>query len=459
MGNILESSFRDPSGFLFKKNSVLYRQINHGYKENYDFAINSGLYDELIELKLLVPHEEVFVDCFDREGYAVIKPFELPVISYPYEWSFSQLKDAALLTLNIQQKALSKGLSLKDASAYNVQFYNGKPIFIDTLSFEKIRSGQPWIAYKQFCQHFLAPLALMAKTDITLNQLLKTNIDGLPLELTSKLLPFTTRFNFSLAIHIHLHARSQLKYANKKIDTDRSGRTFSINAFYAIIDSLKTAVLKLNWEPTGTEWYDYYESNNNYSDESLSLKKDIVEKFLSALSIRSAWDLGANTGIFSNLAAKHCDYVCAWDIDPACVELNYRSVSHSEIKKIYPLLLDLTNPSSSIGWNNNERFSFKDRGPVDVTLVLGLIHHLVFSNNLSLEMIAQFLSEITFSLIIEFIPKSDSQVKKLLRNREDIFQTYDIENFELAFSRYFKNLENKPIGNTGRVIFLMQALR
>ena len=176
------------------------------------------------------------------------------------------------------------------------------------------------------------------------------------------------------------------------------------------------------------------------------------------LSIRSVWDLGANTGMFSRLAARCSDYVCAWDIDPACVDLNYRSVVDSGTKNIYPLLLDLTNPSSAIGWNHNERSSFKNRGPVDMVLALGLIHHLVISNNISLEMVADFLSGITTSLIIEFIPKSDSQVKKLLRNREDIFPKYDIENFELVFSQHFKLLEKKSIVNSDRTLYLMKIL-
>jgi len=453
----LDCSFRDPSGFLFRKDAILYRQINRSYKENYDYAKNSGLYDEFIKHGLLIPHEEVAVDCLDSDGFIVIKPVELPLISYPYEWSFSQLKEAALLTLNIQQKALSMGSSLKDASAYNVQLYQGKPIFIDTLSFEKLSPGQPWIAYRQFCQHFLAPLALMAKTDISLNQLFKTNIDGIPLELASKLLPLATRLNFSLAIHIHLHARTQSKNASKEIDENQLKSSFSIKSFHAIIDSLKTAVLKLKWEPVGTEWHNYYDSNNNYTDESMSLKKDIVKEFLDMFSFRSAWDLGANNGTFSSLVAKNSDYVCAWDIDPACVEQNYRTVIDSETTNIYPLLLDLTNPVPAIGWNNKERFSFKERGPVDVTLALGLIHHLAISNNLPLDMIAQFLSEITFTLIIEFVPKSDSQVKKLLRNRNDIFNNYDINNFELIFSQYFKTIEKRPIDNTGRTLYLMQV--
>ena len=177
------------------------------------------------------------------------------------------------------------------------------------------------------------------------------------------------------------------------------------------------------------------------------------------LSFRSVWDLGANNGTFSRLVAKDCDcnYVCAWDIDPACVEQNYRTVTDSKITNIYPLLLDLTNPGPAIGWNNKERFSFKERGPVDVTLALGLIHHLAISNNLPLDMIAQFLSEITFTLVIEFVPKSDSQVKILLRNRNDIFDNYDINNFELIFSQYFKTIEKRPIDNTDRTLYLMQV--
>jgi len=458
MSKKLDCSFRDPSGFLFRKDTVLYRQINHSYKENYDYSKNTGLYNELIEHGLLIPYEEVAVSCLDSDGFIVIKPVELPLITYPYEWSFSQLKEAALLTLNIQQKALSKGLSLKDASSYNVQLYKGKPIFIDTLSFEKLSPGKPWIAYKQFCQHFLAPLALMAKTDISLNQLFKTNIDGIPLQLASKLLPLTTILNFSLAIHIHLHARTQSKIAAKEIDPIRLKGSFSIKSFHALIDSLKTAVLKLKWEPVGTEWHNYYDSNNNYTDASMSFKIDTVIEFLGMLSFRTVWDLGANNGTFSILAAKNCDYVCAWDIDPACVEQNYRTVVDSKTTNIYPLLLDLTNPSPAIGWNNKERSSFKDRGPVDVTLALGLIHHLVISNNLPLEMIAQFLSEITSTLIIEFVPKSDSQMKKLLKNRNDIFNNYNINNFELIFSQYFKTLKKRQIDNTDRTLYLMQIL-
>ena len=210
------SSFRDPSGFLFYKNNLIYRQVNISYKENYDHLMESGLYKILINKKLLIPHREVDASSLsDRKSYKTIKPELIPFISYPYEWSFSQLKNAALTAIKIQKYSLDFGMSLKDCSAYNIQFFNGKPIFIDTLSFEKFKPNKPWIAYRQFCQHFLAPLALMSCKDIRLNQLFKIYIDGIPLDLASSLLPIKTYFKFFLLTHIHLHAKSQKHFSKK----------------------------------------------------------------------------------------------------------------------------------------------------------------------------------------------------------------------------------------------------
>ena len=207
---ILPSSFRDPGGFLFFREGTLYRQINRSFEEQYTHLINSGLYDTLLSQQLLIPHEIVDIPPEDPDNaYKIIKPLPIPFISYPYEWSFSQLKDAALLTLEIQKISLEYGMILKDATAYNVQFFRGRPVFIDTLSFEKYESGTPWIGYRQFCQHFLAPLALMGYTDIRLLQLLRNNIDGIRLDLTSRLLPGATWLNLGILMHIHLHAKSE----------------------------------------------------------------------------------------------------------------------------------------------------------------------------------------------------------------------------------------------------------
>jgi len=243
--NKLASSFRDPSGFMFREDGVLKRQINNSYAANYDLLMTSGLYSELVEKKLLVEHEELEHVCNDPQCYKLIKPFELPFISYPYEWTFGQLKDAALATLAIQKIAMKHGMSLKDASAFNIQFNKGMPVLIDTLSFEKLDRTRPWVAYRQFCQHFLAPLALSAYRDIRMIQMARLHIDGVPLDLASKLLPAKTWLYPSLLAHIHLHANSQRKYADKNID--KSAHSMGKYALQGMISNLIKTIGKLNW--------------------------------------------------------------------------------------------------------------------------------------------------------------------------------------------------------------------
>ena len=320
MANLdISSSFRDPSGFLFLRDGVIYRQVNTRYKENYDHLINSGLYKSLVDSGLLIPHGEVDINyAKSNDAYKVLKPELIGFISYPYEWCFSQLKDAALATLEIQKRALEFGMTLKDCSAYNIQFTKGKPVFIDTLSFEKYHEGEPWVGYKQFCQHFLAPLALMSYRDPRLNQLFRVYIDGAPLDLASSLLPFRTRFNFHLLVHIYFHCASQKHYADKPIKKEMIKKRVSRTSFLGLIYSLESCVKKLKWCSKGTEWVDYYESSN-YNLEAINHKKQLVSDFLDRISPKTVWDLGANTGLFSRIASNKGIQTICFDIDPACV--------------------------------------------------------------------------------------------------------------------------------------------
>jgi hypothetical protein len=448
------SSFRDPSGFLFFQDGLVYRQINTAYRENYDQLIDSGLYKTLVDAELLIPHEEVDkAYALSDEAYKVIKPELIPFISYPYEWCFSQLKDAALTTLKIQRMSYDYGMSLKDCSAYNIQFRKRKPVLIDTLSFEKYREGQPWVAYRQFCQHFLASLALMSCRDIRLNQLLRVYMDGIPLDLASSLLPFRTRFRSSLLFHIHLHARSQKHFADKTVDM--TGRKMSRLSFLGLIDNLESATKKLKWRAQGTEWANYYE-DTNYSTAALEHKKQIVAEFLDRIKPESVWDLGANVGTFSRIASDKGIQTISFDIDPAAVERNYLQCIDREETNILPLLLDLTNPSPDIGWENQERESLLKRGPTNTVLALALIHHLAISNNLPFNRIAGFLSNICSSLVIEFVPKNDSQVQRLLSTREDIFPNYTQQAFESAFREHFMIEDSVSIRDSERILYLMQ---
>ncbi len=454
-GHKSNASFRDPDGFLFEVEETIFRQVNLSYKENFDLLMESGLYTRLVKEKLLIPHSEVNnSQKYSDSAYKVIKPLRIPFISYPYEWSFSQLKDAAFLTLQIERVALEFGMSLKDASAFNVQFLEGKPIFIDTLSFEKYKQDRPWVAYKQFCQHFLGPLALMSKKDIYLNKLSTVFLDGTPLKLVSTLLPWKTRLNLGLLVHIHLHASMQEKYSGKGVK--KVGK-FSKQSFLGLLDNLESTVKGLSWTPKGTEWGDYY-SNTNYKRTAFKQKAALIEKYLTKSKPKFVWDLGANTGEFSRIASKKGIETIASDIDPAAVELNYRIVKEKSEKNILPLQIDLVNPSPGLGWRNLERDPFSGRGLVDCILALALIHHLTISNNIPLELQAEFFSSLSKYLIIEFVPKQDSQVQKLLSTRTDIFQNYTEEGFEKAFTQFYKIIDSTKIKGSQRSIYLLESL-
>ena len=454
----LPASFRDPSGFLFTRQGILYRQVNGKYEQEYTHLMESGLYERLVKAGLLIPHTEANeVPAESDLSFRIIQPEKVPFISYPYEWSFGQLKDAALTTLSIQKRALKMGMSLKDASAYNIQFVRGKATLIDTLSFDLYREGEPWVAYRQFCQHFLAPLALMALKDVRLNQLLRVYIDGIPLDLASELLPARTRLNFGLLTHIHLHAGAQKRYAGEEAKSRRA--TMNRQAMTGLIESLGSTVRKLEWKPGGTEWGNYYDITN-YSDAAFEHKKKLVRDWTDRVRPARVWDLGANNGVFSRVAAESeaRPQVISYDIDPAAVEQNYRQVKAEKHESLLPLLLDLTNPSPALGWANRERDSFGSRGPADLVLALAVIHHLAISNNVPLPQLADFFAESAKWLVIEFVPKSDSQVKKLLAWREDIFPDYSREGFEAAFRRRYNIHEEAHVNESERVLYLMQAL-
>lgn len=448
---LLPSSFRDPSGVVFKRDGLIYRGINKSYKENYDTLINSKLYDYLIENKLLIPHQEIKDQ---SHYYKIIKPELIPFISYPYEWSFSQLKQAALTTLNIQKKALEFEMSLKDSSAYNIQFLKGRPILIDTLSFEKYNEGQPWVGYRQFCQHFLAPLALMSYKDLRLNLLGRSYIDGIPLDFASCLLPKKTYFNFSILTHIHLHAKSHKKYLNTK-SMQSKNYFVSQHSLLGLIDSLKTAVNNLKYKFKGSVWGDYY-LDTNYSKESFEQKKQIIKKILKMIKPKIVWDIGANTGLFSRIASNLNIQTLSIDSDPEAIEKNYRDCMQRKEENILPLIIDLANPSSPSGWDNMERMNLTERGPADMVFALALIHHLAIANNLPLYKIASYLKTLCKYLIIEFVPKNDSNAERLLIFREDIFPDYSIENFTKEFKKFFNIKSFQKIRGCGRVLFLME---
>jgi hypothetical protein len=447
------ASFRDPSGFLFRRDGVLYRHVAPSYAPHYDLLMGSGLHRELVDAGLLVGHEEVAVE--GHEGaHRVLRPERVPFVSYPYEWAFSALADAALLTLDVAERALGRGLVLKDASAFNVQMRGSSPVFVDTLSFEARREGEPWAAYRQFCEHFLAPLALASRRDARLLGLFRAHLDGVPLDLASRLLPRSTWLRFGLLAHLHLHARSQAFYADRPAPRRRTvGRT----AHRALLDSLRRAVRSLRPPRGPSAWADY-ERTHGYADQTRQAKEEGVGRWLEGLRPRVVWDLGANVGRFARLAAaRGVSCVVGFDVDPAVVEAAWQAGRAESRRDILPLVLDLANPSPGLGWEGLERDSLAVRGPADALLALALVHHLAVGRNVPLPLVARFLAGLGRAAIVEFVPKDDPQTQRLLRSREDVFPGYSEGAFEAAFRAHFRLEAKEPLPGSGRVLTLWRA--
>jgi len=454
-GKLVKGSFRDPAGYMYRDaKGVLLRRITPLGMADFEAVQASGLYEELTDAGLLVSHRMAGKP---GKAGAVLQPEEIAIISYPFEWSFSMLKDAALATLEIQRRALARNISLKDASAYNIQFAGGKPVLIDTLSFEPYEAGKPWVAYGQFCRHFLAPLTLMAHVDIRLSQLLREYIDGVPLDLAAKLLPRRARLRPNLFMHIVMHAKAQDSKGGQHKST---GSSVAKRNLLAIIDSLERTVRGLSPKASRTEWADYYRGNTNYSDAAAKKKRALVKKFAAEIpDLKIAIDLGGNDGNYSRVFSERGALTVCADIDPFAVEANYRRVRDAKETHLLPLLVDLTNPGGALGWANEERTPIDTRARADAVMALALIHHLAISNNVPLGMIAEYFGRFAPFLIVEFVPKQDSQVQKLLATRKDVFPDYTETGFEQAFGEHFEMVKRGPIAGSERSLYLFKRKR
>jgi ribosomal protein L11 methylase PrmA len=449
-------SFRDPSGFVYTREGRVLRQVNHAFADRWDDVQASGLLADLQRRGLLIRHELVATELAygPSSAHVVIAPEPLDFVSYPYEWSFSQLKEAALVTLEAQTVAAAAGFTLRDASAFNVQFHNGTPTLIDTLSFERAAHDSPWLAYRQFCEQFLAPLALMAHRDIRCGLMLRDFIDGIPVDLASTLLPGRTKLDVGLASHVHLHARAHRSQAKRaRADTTlRGGMGPTRRA--ALVESLGRTVEKLSWRPAQTAWAGYAE-NTSYGDAATASKDALVRRLLERAGGERVWDLGANTGRFSAIAASLGRRVIAWDADPGATELHYTKLRSERASQVLPLVADLVNPSPAIGWANRERMAFADRANTDVVLALALVHHLNVGRNIRLAMIAEFLATLSSALIIEFVPGSDPMVQQLLAQRTDNLPYPTIDEFRRVFEGPFEIVEEAQVEGSGRVLLRM----
>ena len=454
MSAAVTGSFRDPCGRVLHAGGKILRTINACYRPHWEKALSSGLLPDLMaDGRVVAFHETTPLP----GTWKTLEVERIPWVSYPYEWSFPQLRDAAILTLEIQMEALTRGLTLKDASAYNIQFHGAAPIFIDLLSFEEREANAPWQAYRQFCMHFLAPLALYV-TDPRLSRLSTLWMDGIPLDLAWSLLPLRSVFSPGLQMHLHLHAHAEKKYQDGR-QAAKSIRQAKVST-QGLLDlsaSLLRAVKAMPGPDRTGEWEDYY-TDTNYSPLALQAKEAVTEQTAAGTKGSLALDLGANTGHYSALLARHFSQVIAADIDAQAVGRHYLSLRAKGEKRILPLVLDLGNPSPSIGWACAERASWMQREKADYICALALTHHLYFSNGIPWREQADFFVSLLAprgALLLEFVPREDSQVERLLAARDDIFPDYTLEKLRAAFSPLFEEREVHSLQGTKRILLFL----
>ncbi len=454
-GQRVLGSFKDPSGYVFREDGKLFRRINNCYLDTYHQVRDSGLFQDLIKKGLLVEHDEI-LEQGGVDPHAILRPRMIRFISYPYEWCFSALKDAALATLAIQRIAISKGFTLKDAHGFNIQFDGEGPVLIDTLSFDRW-DHTPWEAYGQFCESFLIPLALMRYRNQHLNNLLSDFLNGIPLQIGSGLLPLRTRLSIPLLMHIHLPA---LQATDSKLENKstafKSNKNFGENSMLGLCMSLEKAIRSIRFPKGKSTGGICSQKHQIYSQYAFDQAKQFIISAVQEKRPAVVWDLGCSTGEFTLLAANHSDFVVSIDSNPACIERLYLHCKTNQITNVLPLKMDLINPSAAIGWELQERLSLFERGECDLAIALSLIHRLCISANIPLDYAARFFCRVSKRVVIEFVPKADSQVQFLLASRKDIFTNYNQAAFESAFEQYFRIIRTENLVNSDRTLYYME---
>lgn len=430
-----DASFRDPSGYVLHRDGRILRAVTARGAADYAAAEESGLIAELVERGWLVATKRLDPPTGDLAlgGASIVLEHErLPFISYPYEWTFSALRAAALLQLDIHLAALARGFTLSDSTAYNVQFRGARPIFIDVLSFLRYREGAYWDGYRQFCQQFLNPLLLQAYAGVPYNAWYRGAINGIPAAEVQPTLPLRRRISPRVFKHVTLNAALSAKAAATSVEKEmptllRAGLPQA--ALQRMIFSLRAWIADLSWRARGATTWSDYESTRLYRDEALAAKQEFVRDFVAAMRPRLLWDLGCNAGEFAFLAHDAgAAYVVGWDSDRGAIEECFARAA-SDGRPVTPLIGDLMNPSPSQGWAERERGGWRARAPADAALALAIVHHLAIANNVPLASLVDWLLSLAPRGVVEFVTKEDPQVRRMLSAREDIFPDYTLATF------------------------------
>ncbi len=460
------ASFRDPSSTVFYADGEVYRGLGDVAAGDYKSLTDTTFYPRALKEGRLVGTEALSQEAM--QAISLLKPWpvvlkheRIPFISYPYEWTFSQLRDAAILHLELLADALDEGLTMKDGYAYNVQWRGAQPTFIDVPSFER-STGGPWAGYRQFCQTFLFPLMIQAHRDIPFRPWLRGQIDGIEPRQARAMFSGRDAVRKGVLKHVMLHSVLDAKMSGNKAGSEAtkaelSDAGFSIELTKATVKAIVKTVKDLKYKAADSHW-ETYQSTSTYTDEERDVKAAFVDSVLAAWSengkLGMAWDMGCNDGTYSRIAAKHADSVVAVDGDEQTIDSLYRALKQERNKKILPLVMNLTDPSPGIGWRGTERLPFETRHKPDAILCLALVHHLALTANVPLPQILDWYASFGSRLIIEWVDPTDPMGKRLLSLKPaGTFPDYRAEVFERLLEERFVIDRREQLASGTRTLF------
>lgn len=447
-------SFRDRSNRVFVTADAAYRTLDAAALDNWCKLQTTRFYKKLAEKNLVVRTEEAnLAQVLPAEAgrwAGVLKHELIPVISYPYEWSFGMLKTAALLHLDMMRDAIAEGFILKDATPYNIQWVGAQPKLIDIVSFEPLGNETLWVAHRQFCELFLYPLMLQAYRKIPFQSWLRGSLDGIPVSDMAGILSFRDYFRKGVFTQVKLQNIAQKGFggSTSNIKKELQSSNFGVEMLKANVASMRNIIESLDLGITSTEWGDYTE-NLSYTDAEYTAKKAFIANVLSEKKWPLVWDLGCNTGDFSRIAAQAGSYVVAVDADHLAVERLFQKQYAAGSTSILPVIQKVNDLSPGTGWRGKERAPFVSRSKPTLIFALALIHHLVITANIPLREVLSWMASLNASLIIEFVAKSDEMVQQLLRHRVDQYDDYTPENFEKLLGEFFE-IKKRQVTKPGK---------
>ena len=451
------ASFRDPTARVLRRDGEILRYLSPSALRDWESLEATeffAAYSSAGQIVVTERADHTSTPSPPSPWVAGLRHQAIPVVSYPYEWCFSMLQDAALLQLDLLLAALGEGMTLKDSTPFNVQWRGTQPVFIDIGSFKVAEAGEPWAGYRQFCEMFLYPLFLQAHKDIPFHPWLRGSLEGVEASHINRLMSLRDRFRPGVFTHVYLLSKIQARYEDttRNVRKDLRSAGFNAELVRRNVSRMRKMVAQLSWRRNSSTWSGYAASNT-YEQADRDRKRQFVLQATMASPRSCVWDLGCNTGEYSRAVSECADRVVAVDADHLAIERLYRTLKTESNTTILPLVGNLTDPSPGLGWRHHERQTLEERSHPDLILALALIHHLAIARNVPIPELIAWFASFQADVVIEFVAPDDPMVEQLMRNRDPVDLRYTPDHFEACLSNHFVLARKESLQSGRRTLY------